>query len=255
LTLQSRPENRPKKDISERLNVIARPIKVKRGIDLETVTFAMALLAGVVSAASPCVLPLLPGVMAYSAGNGKGRLIPLAIVSGLAASFTAMGVASSALGAILMDYLDYVKLISGMLIIVMGLYILSRTVEGALLGLWERLPLSRISAQGLYGEGLMGGILLGASLGILWMPCVGPILASILMIAAQQGAVLYGASLLMAYSLGLAMPMLVASYSSSLASARIRKASRYSAGIRKAAGAVLLLVGAYYLFAPGILSF
>ncbi|AFD01079.1 Cytochrome c biogenesis protein [Methanocella conradii HZ254] len=218
---------------------------------METVTFAMALLAGAVSVASPCVLPLLPGVMAYSAE--KGRLTPLAIVLGLAASFTAMGVLSSALGSLLMDYIDYIKLISGVLIIVMGLYILSRTVEGALLGLWERLPISRIATPCMDSDGLPGGLLLGLSLGILWMPCVGPILASILMIAAQQGAVLYGASLLLAYSLGLAIPMLMAAYSSSVVSARLREASKYSAGIRKAAGIILLLVGAYYLSALGFL--
>ena len=95
--------------------------------------------------------------------------------------------------------------------------------------------------------------MLGVSLGIVWMPCVGPILASILMIVAQHGAVLYGASLLMTYSMGLAIPMLLVAYSSNLVSDKLRVMSKYSIGIRKVAGVILLLVGVYYLSMMGYL--
>ncbi|HTX43173.1 MAG TPA: cytochrome c biogenesis CcdA family protein, partial [Methanocella sp.] len=212
---------------------------------MENATFAMALLAGVVSIASPCVLPLLPGVMAYS--TEKSKLTPLAIVLGLAISFTAMGVASSMFGALLMDYMDYLKIISGVLIIAMGLYILSRTVEDLFLKVWQRLPVSRIARPNMENEGFLGGILLGVSLGIVWMPCIGPMLATILMMVAQQGTVLYGASLLFTYSLGLAIPMLLVAYSSNMVSDRLRDVSKYSVGLRKVAGVILLAVGVYYL--------
>ncbi len=212
---------------------------------MESATFAMALLAGVVSIASPCVLPLLPGVMAYS--TEKSKLTPLAIVAGLAISFTAMGVASSIFGSFLMDYMDYLKIISGILIIAMGLYILSRTVEDLFLKVWQRLPVSRIARPDVENEGFLGGILLGVSLGIVWMPCIGPMLATILMMVAQQGTVLYGASLLLTYSLGLAIPMLAIAYSSNLVSDRLRDISKYSVGIRKVAGFILLVMGIYYL--------
>lgn len=218
---------------------------------METVTFAMALLAGVVSISSPCVLPLLPGVMAYS--TEKSKLTPLAIVLGLALSFTMMGVASSIFGAFLMGYMDYIKILSGVLIIIMGLYVLSRTVEDLLLGVWQRLPLSRVARPSTDNEGFLGGILLGVSLGIVWMPCVGPMLAAILTIVAQQGTVLYGASLLLTYSLGLAIPMLLVAYSSNLLSDKLRDASKYSMVLRKVAGVILLLVGVYYLSMLGFL--
>jgi cytochrome c-type biogenesis protein len=211
----------------------------------------MALLAGIVSIASPCVLPLLPGVMAYS--TEKSRLTPLAIVLGLAMSFTTMGVVSSMFGALLMDYMDYLKIISGVLIIAMGLYILSRTVEDVFLKIWQRLPLSRIARPGMDNEGFLGGILLGVSLGIVWMPCIGPMLATILMMVAQQGTVLYGASLLLTYSLGLAIPMLLVAYSSNVVSDKLRDVSKYSIGIRKVAGIILLAVGIYYLSFLGFL--
>ncbi len=184
---------------------------------MEVVTYATALLAGVVSILSPCVLPLLPGVVAYS--TEKNKLVPLAIVLGLAASFTAMGIASAIFGSFLMDYIDYLKLASGILILFMGLYILSRTVEDIVLRIWQMIPLSRVSHPGAVGideTSLFGGVVLGASLGIVWMPCVGPMLASILMLVAQDGRVLYGASLLLTYSAGLAVPMLVIAYSSNL---------------------------------------
>jgi cytochrome c-type biogenesis protein len=205
----------------------------------------MALLAGVISITSPCVLPLLPGVMAYS--TEKSKLTPLAIVAGLALSFTAMGVASSIFGSFLMDYMDYLKIISGVLIIAMGLYILSRTVEDLFLKVWQRLPVSRIAKPNVENEGFLGGIVLGVSLGILWIPCIGPMLATILMMVAQQGTILYGASLLLTYSLGLAIPMLIIAYSSNLVSDRLRDISKYSVSIRKVAGFILLVMGVYYL--------
>lgn len=218
---------------------------------MQTINFALALLAGVVSIASPCVLPLLPGVMAYS--TEKSKLTPLAIVLGLAVTFVTMGIASSIFGSFLMDYMDYLKIISGAFIIIMGLYILSRTVEDVVLRIWQRLPLSRIPHPSGERSGLIGGLILGVSLGIVWMPCVGPMLATILMIVAQQGAVLYGASLLGTYSLGLAIPMLIVAYSSNLVSERLRGASKYSFGLRKVAGVILMVVGIYYLSFMGFL--
>ncbi|HTY91086.1 MAG TPA: cytochrome c biogenesis CcdA family protein [Methanocella sp.] len=218
---------------------------------MEIVTFAGALLAGVVSIASPCVLPLLPGVMAYS--TEKSKLTPLAIVFGLAASFTAMGVISSVFGAFLMDYMDYLKIASGVLIIFMGLYILSQTVEDFLLVIWQRLPFSRIARPDVDSEGFLGGALLGVSLGIVWMPCIGPMLASILTIVAQHGTIIYGGALLLTYSLGLAIPMLIVAYSSNLVSDKLRDISKYSMGIRKVAGVILLFVGVYYLSFMGFL--
>ncbi len=218
---------------------------------MELVTFAGALLAGIVSIASPCVLPLLPGVMAYS--TEKSKLTPLAIVLGLASSFTLMGVITSVFGAFLMDYMDYIKIASGVLIIFMGLYILSRTIEDFLLGIWQRIPLSRIAKPDLDREGFFGGVLLGVSLGIVWIPCVGPMLASILTIVAQHGTIIYGGSLLLTYSLGLAIPMLIVAYSSNLVSDKLRDFSKYSIGIRKVAGVILLLVGVYYLSFMGFL--
>ncbi len=194
---------------------------------------------------SPCVLPLLPGIMAYS--TEKNKITPLAIVSGLALSFTLMGVASAALGALFFEYKDYIQLISGLVIVIMGLYLLLEIVENAVLRLWQHVPFSRVSLPRAEDGGLLGGFLLGASLGIVWLPCLGPILGAILLIVAQQGTMLYGAILLFAYSMGLAVPMLVIAYSSSFISGKVRSMAKHTLLIRRIAGLVLIVVGLYYM--------
>ncbi len=194
---------------------------------------------------SPCVLPLLPGVMAYS--TEKNKITPLAIVSGLATSFTLMGVASAALGALFFEYKDYIQLISGLVIVIMGLYLLLEIVENAVLRLWQHVPFSRVSLPRAEDGGLLGGFLLGASLGIVWLPCLGPILGAILLTVAQQGTMLYGAILLFAYSMGLAVPMLVIAYSSSFISGKVRSMAKHTLLIRRIAGLVLIAVGLYYM--------
>jgi cytochrome c-type biogenesis protein len=212
---------------------------------LEIIVLGTAVLAGVASILSPCVLPLLPGVMAYSTERNKAT--PLAIVSGLALSFTIMGVASAALGSIIFDYIDYIKIVSGLMILVMGLYLLLEVVENIVLRAWQYVPISKIGLPQAEEGGLLGGFLLGASLGIVWMPCIGPMLASILLIVAQQGTLFYGGVLLFAYSLGLAVPMLAIAYSSNFISGKVRRFAKHTMLLRKVAGVVLLAVGIYYL--------
>lgn len=213
---------------------------------MEPVIFVTAVMAGVASIMSPCVLPLLPGVLAYS--TERNRATPLAIVAGLALSFTAMGIASAMLGSLVFDYIDYVKILSGLMIFVMGLYLLLEVVENAVLRVWQHSPLSRISLPRAEEGGLLGGLLLGASLGIVWIPCIGPFLVYVLQdVLVSQGTVIYGAALLLAYSLGLGVPMLVIAYSSNFVSGKVRSMSRYSLLIRKVAGLVLVVMGAYYI--------
>jgi cytochrome c-type biogenesis protein len=212
---------------------------------VEIVVLGTAVLAGVASILSPCVLPLLPGVMAYS--TERNKITPLAIVAGLALSFTIMGVASAALGSFIFDYIDYIKIISGLMILIMGLYLLFEVVENVVLRAWQYMPVSKIGLPQAEEGGLFGGFLLGASLGIVWMPCIGPILASILLIVAQQGTLYYGGVLLFAYSLGLGVPMLAIAYSSNFISGKVRILSKHTMLVRKLAGVVLIVVGIYYL--------
>jgi cytochrome c-type biogenesis protein len=212
---------------------------------LETVVLGTAVLAGFGSILSPCVLPLLPGVMAYS--TEKNRITPLAIVTGLTLSFTVMGVASSTLGALFFDYKDYIQLASGVLILIMGLYMLLEIVENAVLRAWQYVPLARVSLPQAEEGGLLGGFLLGASLGIVWLPCLGPILAAILSDVARDGTMIYGICMMLAYSVGLAVPMLALAYSSNFLSGKVRSLAKHTLLIRRIAGLVLIAVGLFYL--------
>ena len=193
--------------------------------------------AGVLSVLSPCVLPLLPAIMAYSSERGKLR--PLAIVIGLCISFTAMGVIFSAFGSVVYAYRGYMETIAEITIIALGIVMLFD------LPVFDRLSAlaPQLAPQTTQGEGLFGGLLLGLSLGIVWMPCLGPLIGSVLMTVIPEGDILYGGTVLFIYSLGLAIPMLGIAYATSTLTGHVRGLSRHSMAIRRIAGGVLILIG------------
>ncbi len=190
--------------------------------------------AGILSVLSPCILPLLPAVLATSAG--KGKLRPLAIVIGVSISFTIMGVITSAFGAAFQTYIGQLKVLAEIFILLMGFAIF---FDISLFNAFSRFPL----LSGMNGEGPVSGLLLGLSLGVLWIPCVGPILASILTMVALEGNAATGAFTLSVYSLGFAMPMLLLAYSAHFSSSKIRVISKWDVVFKKGAGIVLILVG------------
>ena len=183
--------------------------------------------AGILSVLSPCILPLLPAVLASS--TGKGKLRPLAIVLGVSISFTLMGVVTSTFGAAFQAYLGQLEILAELLIITMGLAIL---FEISLFNSFSRFPL----LAGMKDEGPISGLLLGLSLGVLWIPCVGPILASILTMVALEGNAATGAVTLSIYSAGFAVPMLLLAYSAHLSTSKIKLISRYDVAFKKGAG-------------------
>jgi len=194
--------------------------------------------AGILSVLSPCILPLLPAVLATSAG--KGRLRPLAIVIGVSISFTIMGVVTSAFGAAFQTYIEQLKVLAEIFILLMGFAIL---FDISLFNAFSKFPL----LSGMNGQGPVSGLLLGLSLGVLWIPCVGPILASILTMVALEGNAVNGAFTLSIYSLGFAMPMLLLAYSAQFSSSKIRFISKWDAVLKKGAGIVLILVGLWMI--------
>ncbi len=202
----------------------------------------IAFSAGIVSILSPCILPLIPAVMTYS--TGKGRFRPLAIVLGLSLSFTSMGIAASILGMVFIGYAYYLRIAAALIIIFLGLYMLSESLERKLLTLKSRvLPSLNFPIS---SSGVVGGFILGLSLGIVWTPCVGPILGTILVLVAIKASPFYGAMMLFIYSLGLGVPMLVIGYVTK-SSMQLGKFARYGAAIKRVTGAVLIIVGSYMM--------
>jgi len=200
----------------------------------ESITPVVAFGAGVFSILSPCILPLLPAVLASS--TGKGKLRPLAIVLGVSIAFTFMGIVTSAFGAAFQAYIGQLKILAEIIIIIMGL---AMFFEISLFNAFAKFPL----LAGMNDEGPVSGLLLGLSLGVLWIPCVGSVLAIILTMVALEGSITKGALTLLIYSAGFAVPMLLLAYSAHLSTSKIKLISKYDAALKRGAGVVLIFVG------------
>ncbi|CAG1000782.1 Protein DipZ [Methanosarcinales archaeon] len=212
----------------------------------------MVFLAGVVTIMKPCCLPLVPVIFS---GSGGHRLRPLAIVSGLTISFTTMGVLVSAFGATFAGYTDYLRNIAILFIISMGFVLFDEDVN------MEFMKISGSITGGLRGIGffnkfsskmpegsLIGGFFLGMSLGVLWIPCVGPILGAVLALVASVGNMTYGASMLFVYSIGMSLPMLSIAYYGKKVTNRYKWFSRNGELLKKLSGLVLIVIGIMLLF-------
>jgi cytochrome c biogenesis protein CcdA len=198
--------------------------------------------AGLISIFSPCVLPLLPAIVASSTNRGKLR--PIAIVLGLSISFTTMGLVASAFGAAFTAYSSYLFAAAILLIIAMGfwmLFDLHLPYNTPRLGLIDRVSKKTYDIP---TEGVASGLVLGLALGIVWLPCTGPVLATILTWVAANGNIMTGGLLLLTYSLGFAVPMLAIAYSARLSSSLAGRSSK-TIWIKRVAGVVLIAVGVY----------
>lgn len=206
-------------------------------MDFSIVTVGLAVGAGLASVLSPCVLPVVPIIMAGA--EREDRLRPLIVVIGLALSFMAMGAVSSLFGAMLIGKTRYIEIGGSVIIVIMGLMVMFD------LSIFKRFyQLSNIRVK---GEGRVGGLILGMSLGLIWVPCVGPFLSSTLTMVATSGQLITGVVLLGFYSLGLAIPMLIVGYSSQLIQNKISGLLRHDTVLRYITGAVLVAFGLYFI--------
>ncbi len=200
-------------------------------------TLALSFGAGLASVASPCVLPVLPIIVAGRPDEHRTR--PAFIVAGIALAFIAMGVASSLFGGAIGPALPYLEKATGALVIVFGLLMLADV------NLFKRLTwLQGIQVR---GGGRWSGLLLGASLGVVWIPCVGPMLSSVLGMVATEGTLSAGVLLLFVYSLGFAVPMLAVGYGSQALRQRVRAVASHPVAVRWVSGLILIAFGAVIL--------
>ena len=182
----------------------------------------LALAAGMLTVASPCVLPLLP-ILLGSAVERGGRLRPLCIVLGFVAAFSGLGIALSLLSGAVESAHETVRAVS---VAALALFGLARIWPQPYDWLAARLsgPLQGVIGLGARGgSGNAGGFLLGMSLGAVWTPCAGPVLASILILAARADNLTHSSLLLLVYGLGAGVPMLAIAYGGGLAARRGRR--------------------------------
>src|SRR6188472_4747614 len=218
------------------------------------VTLLAALLAGLVSFLSPCVLPLVPPYLVYLAGASLERLTDaeaeprvrreavlaaFLFVCGFSTVFVALGASASVIGAVIRAYSVELSIVAGIAIIVMGLHFLGFFRIGVLL---REKRIEMVKPVGLWGAYAMG---LAFAFG--WTPCIGPILAAILAVAASRDTVGQGAGLLAVYSAGLGIPFLIAAFAVEPAMAAIARFRGHIAIVEKVMGALLVLTGIAFL--------
>lgn len=205
----------------------------------------LALAAGILSFSSPCALPLVPGYLGFmsgvTAGRGRTLLAATLFVLGFAFVFTALGWAAASASALLTGpQRDLLDRLAGVLIIVLGLFVIGLV----------RLPLLMREGRPLLQRvrpGPAGALFLGVAFAFGWTPCIGPVLGGILYLASATQTATAGAALLLAYSLGLGVPFL-------LAALFLERFAMAAAALRRWA-APLNAVGAALLVAMGVLVF
>ena len=200
--------------------------------------YVLTFLEGFISFISPCMLPMLPLYVSYFAGDdGKRGRVPvrtLGFVMGFTVVFTAMGVFAGSLGSILVQYRTLVNVISGLIVVVLGLSYLEVV----------RIPfLKGIQGDRIRVTGFFSACLFGAVYSVSLTPCVGAFLGSALMLASSRGGALEGMILLLVYSLGLGIPFLISAVLIHRLQEVFGAIKRHYGLINKVCGIFLILMG------------
>jgi cytochrome c-type biogenesis protein len=221
---------------------------------IHDVSIPAALIAGLVSFLSPCVLPLVPPYLIYLTGatiehvandeedRASKRAVMISAVMfvlGFSTVFVALGASASLIGSLIRAWSAQLSILAGIVIIVMGLHFLGLTRIGILMR-EGRLPIPK-------PVGLWGAYLMGLAFAFGWTPCIGPILAAILSVAASEATVTRGAGLLAVYSAGLGIPFLIAALMIEQFSLLFARMKRHLANVERAMGVLLVITGIGFL--------
>jgi cytochrome c-type biogenesis protein len=223
------------------------------------VSIAVAFLAGIVSFASPCCLPLVPVYVSYMVGttppgSPSARRVAfkqsLAFVLGFAVVFVALWASVGLVGYLLRDYVGILRQVGGAVLIVMGLHV-AGVIRISALYRQVTVPTGRIVGRSETGDGTVKvqapsyvrSSLLGVAFAAGWTPCVGPILGGIIGLASLSSSVGQGSVLLLAYAVGLGVPFVLVAVGASAVSERLVWFRRHEAGVSMVTGGMLIIVG------------
>ncbi len=214
------------------------------------VSFPLAFVAGLVSFLSPCVLPVVPSYLAFvsgltldelrsgtAAGARRSALVnSVLFVLGFSLVFMTMGWAATTFGQAVARSLPWLTRMGGVIVVVFGLY---------LLGLLRIPALARDIRVQLSDRpaGATGSLLVGVAFGAGWSPCIGPVLASILLYTSLEATMAQGTLLLATYAVGLGLPFVVAAVAFSWFIARVERVRRWLVPLERAAGGLLVVIG------------
>src|SRR6476620_205455 len=210
-----------------------------------SIGLALAFSAGLLRFISPCVLPLLPRYLTFVTGVGfdelgnarRAALIhALLFVLGFTPIFVALGASATVLGRVLIHYRVWITRVGGALIVLFGLYLLG-IVRVAAFDRERRVHLANKPV------GYLGSVLVGVAFGAGWTPCLGPILGAILTYTAATADLSRGLPLLLAYSLGLALPFLLAAVAVEHFLTAVTRIRPYLMRVSQVSGVLLIVVG------------
>jgi cytochrome c-type biogenesis protein len=215
-----------------------------------SIGLALAFSAGLLSFLSPCVLPLIPSYLTFVTGVGlddlgtvrrSAILHALLFVLGFTLIFVALGASATVLGRLLVAYRIWITRAGGALVVLFGLYLLG-AIRVAAFDRDRRVHLANKPV------GYLGTVLVGVAFGAGWTPCLGPILGAILTYTAATADLARGLPLLLAYSIGLALPFLLAAVAVERFLETVTRLRPYLTRISHISGAVLIVVGLLMMF-------
>lgn len=212
--------------------------------ELTPAAFGIALLAGSASFLSPCVLPLLPGYLSFVSGVSVERLqvdtrrvvvSTLAFVAGFTLVFVLLGAGAGLVGGVLLTHRNTLQIAAGVVLVILGVAVTGLVPVGRLQREHRLLPFRA-------PRGVVGAAVTGVAFAIGWTPCVGPILASILTLAATADPA-GGALLLTVYSIGLGVPFLLSGLFFARAMWAFSWIKKHYAAVKVASGVLLIAYG------------
>lgn len=220
----------------------------------ENITYSAALLAGLLSFFSPCILPLIPAYFSFITGlsldeltqdkkktRQKVILSTLFYVGGFSFIFILFGASASFLGGVASQYSWVIRYLGGGIILVFGLHLLGLiNIKG--FNFEKKIHVKKKPFH------LMGTFVIGMAFGAGWSPCIGPMLGSILIVAGNQDTVIKGVVLLAVYSAGLGIPFLLMSFFIHSILEIMKRATKFIAIFNKISGILLIVIGLLLIF-------
>ena len=214
------------------------------------ISYFYVVLAGLLSFLSPCVLPIVPGYLCFLAGTSLDKItsgedaskernafyFALSFVIGFSTVFILLGASATLLSGLIYEYLDILRVVGGIIIIIFGIHFM-QIIQLPFLNRDTRYQIES------YRPGIVGSYVIGLSFAFGWTPCIGPILGSVLSIAASSETVTYGIILLMLYSAGLGIPFLLAAYAINGFMTFLSKIRNYIRVIEIFTGVLLVIFG------------